>query len=186
MGFRSGSLDNFVKLSQGQVINAKTRHLIKDQGIPLLRITELVKFSISNIFIDESVNPKNIAKKEDLIYTRTGNTCGLIFKNREGVVYNNCFKVIPLNNSVRRDYIYWYLKQKSIFNIMVGLAASSAQPDLTHSAFFSVRTFMPNYETQETFSKLVSKIDLRMHLNQLQNRSLKHLQTVLLSKMINS
>ena len=157
--FFSGTLDNFVKLSQGQVINAKTRHLIKDKGIPLLRITELVNFSDGKIFIDESVNPKNIAKKEDIIYTRTGNTCGLVFKNREGVVYNNCFKVIPINDNVSRDYIYWYLKQKSTFKIMVSLASSSAQPDLTHKAFFSVDSFVPDVKTQRLFSNIVGLID---------------------------
>ena len=109
----------------------------------------------------------------------------MVFKNREGVVYNNCFKVIPINDNVSRDYIYWYLKQKSTFKIMVSLASSSAQPDLTHKAFFSVDSFVPDVKTQRLFSNIVGLIDSKMHLCQLLKKKLEELKIILLSKMIN-
>ena len=56
--------------------------------------TSVDRQSIKRIFIDEfEVSEKNIAKKDDIIYSRTGQV-GLVFKNKTGVVYNNCFKVI--------------------------------------------------------------------------------------------
>jgi type I restriction enzyme S subunit len=182
VNFRSGNLDKFVTLSQGQVINAKTRHLIVEKGIPLLRITELVN-GAESIYIDPSVNPKNIATKEDIIYTRTGNTCGLVFRNREGVVYNNCFKVIPIDNSVTRDFIFWYLKQKTTFRTMVELASSSAQPDLTHKSFFSVKSVMPDIDTQLKFSNLTNRIETCMISYSVEIKTLKKVAEIMLSRV---
>jgi len=45
----SGRLDQFVTLSQGQVINAKTRHLVVKQGLPLLKNQN--KYSLFSLFL---------------------------------------------------------------------------------------------------------------------------------------
>jgi len=182
-GWEVGSYEQFVRLSQGQVINAKTRHLIKEKGLPLLRITDLINDTRS-IFIDESVNPKNIASKDDIIYSRTGQV-GLVFKNKIGVVYNNCFKVIPKDKTVYKEYIYWLLKQKDTYREMVELASASAQPDLTHKAFFSVSIFMPDIIIQKAFSNLSIVIDENMYKKHIQNLTLVKMKNILLSKMSN-
>ena len=44
VGWCASKFDKYVELSQGQVINAKTRHLVVEKGIPLLKITDLFKF----------------------------------------------------------------------------------------------------------------------------------------------
>ena len=182
-GWEVGSYEQFVRLSQGQVINAKTRHLIKEKGLPLLRITDLINDTRS-IFIDESVNPKNIASKDDIIYSRTGQV-GLVFKNKIGVVYNNCFKVIPKDKTVYKEYIYWLLKQKDTYREMVELASASAQPDLTHKAFFSVSIFMPDIIIQKAFSNLSIVIDENMYKKHIHNLTLVKMKNILLSKMSN-
>ena len=175
-------LNSYVKLSQGQVINAKTQHLIKDTGLPLLRITDLLN-NTQKIFIDEfEVAEKNIAKRDDIIYSRTGQV-GLVFRNKTGVVYNNCFKVIPLDNKINEDYLFWFLKEKSTYRIMVELASGSAQADLAHSAFFSVYFLFPNLEIQKLFSEKVIPIQNIHEMFYEQNKILIRLKEILLSKM---
>jgi len=174
--------DKYVKLSQGQVINAKTQHLIKDTGLPLLRITDLLN-NTQKIFIDEfEVAEKNIAKKDDIIYSRTGQV-GLVFKNKIGVVYNNCFKVIPLDNKINKNYLYWFLKEKNTYQIMVELSSGSAQADLAHSAFFSVYFLFPTLEVQKVFSAKVIPLENSQEMYYEQNKVLIKLKEVLLSKM---
>jgi len=180
--WESNKLDRYVKLSQGQVINAKTQHLIKDKGLPLLRITDLLN-DTQKIFIDEfEVAEKNIARKNDIIYSRTGQV-GLVFKNKTGVVYNNCFKVIPLDNKINENYLYWFLKEKTTYRIMVELASGSAQADLAHSAFFSVFFLFPNIKTQKLFSDKIIPIENLQDVFSEQNKILIKLKQILLSKM---
>ena len=180
--WESNKLDNYVKLSQGQVINAKTQHLIKEHGLPLLRITDLLN-DTQKIFIDEfEVAEKNIAKKDDIIYSRTGQV-GLVFRNKTGVVYNNCFKVIPIDNKINKDYLFWFLKEKNTYRIMVELASGSAQSDLAHSAFFSVYFLFPTLEVQEFFSEKVMPIENLKEIFYEQNKIFFKLKEILLSKM---
>lgn len=61
-GWSHKSIGGYVSLSQGLVINKKTNHLIKDKGIPLLRIKDLIN-DTQEIFIDESV-PKKILQEK--------------------------------------------------------------------------------------------------------------------------
>ncbi|WP_458625971.1 restriction endonuclease subunit S [Winogradskyella sp. PC D3.3] len=182
LGWDSGKLDKYVTLSQGQVINAKTRYLVVKNGLPLLKITDLFN-DTATMFIDpEKVNKKNLATKEDLIYTRTGQV-GYIFRNKEGVVYNNCFKVNPIEGYLSKEFIYWYLKDENTRRLMIDLASGSAQPDLTHSAFFSVSILCPVVKIQDDFSKIsltiVKNIDEKHQLN----LKLETFKNIILSKM---
>ena len=155
------SIGNYVKLKQGLVINATTTHLIKPKGLPLLRITDLIN-GTKEIFIDESVEKKNIANLEDVIVTRTGQV-GLTFRNKEGVIHNNCFKVIPNERFLHKDYLYRFLKNKSIYHLMVELAkGSSAQYDLTHTAFNTLPIILPPIVIQTEFSQIIKPIEKRI------------------------
>ncbi|MBK6483742.1 MAG: restriction endonuclease subunit S [Chitinophagaceae bacterium] len=179
--WKAEKLNEFVVLSQGLVMNATTNHLLKEKGIPLLRITDLIN-DTQKIFIDESVPVKNIAKKEDIIYTRTGQV-GFVFRNKEGVVYNNCFKVTPKNELLLKDYIFWFLRQSSTYNLMVELAAGSAQSDLSHSAFYSVFIIAPSIPIQENFSIKIKPIENLIFSKRKEVLVLEKMKNLLLSKL---
>ena len=139
--FISCKMGDVVTLEQGLAINKKSKHLIVDNGIPLLRITDMLSGKF-NQFIDSlKVPEKFIVKKEDLIFSRTGQV-GLIFRNQQGIIHNNCFRVIPDNN-IDKGFMYWYLKQSYIKSYINTLASGAAQPDLNHDAFKSVPFFYP-------------------------------------------
>jgi type I restriction enzyme S subunit len=182
VGWSASKFDKYVELSQGQVINAKTRHLVVEKGIPLLKITDLFK-GTATMFIDkEKVSLKNIASKDDLIYTRTGQV-GFIFRNKEGVVYNNCFKIIPIKNIISKEILYWHFKDPQVRQLMIELASGSAQADLTHRAFFSVSMIEPLKQTQDRFSECSKAILVKIFNNDKLIIKLQKLQSLLLAKM---
>ncbi|MCP9767913.1 restriction endonuclease subunit S [Lacihabitans sp. LS3-19] len=181
-GWKVDYIGSYVKLSQGLVVNATTRHLIKDSGIPLLRITDLIN-DTQEIFIDESVNKKNIANKEDIIITRTGQV-GLVFRNKVGVIYNNCFKIEPSSETIEKEFLFQFLKRKETYNSMVELASgSSAQYDLTHTAFNTIKIIIPDLNTQKSFSKFVKPIESHKEIIYIENQKLTELKELLLSKL---
>ncbi|MEI9945618.1 MAG: restriction endonuclease subunit S [Chitinophagaceae bacterium] len=172
----------YVKLSQGLVINATTHHLIKNTGLPLLRITDLIN-DTQEIFIDKSVDKKNIANNEDIIITRTGQV-GLVFRNKTGVIYNNCFKINPDDKVLKKDYLFWFLKRDTTQHAMIELASgSSAQFDLTHTLFNTLYIILPSIKSQNNFSKIVLPIERHKEIIDSENKKLEKLKNLLLAKL---
>jgi type I restriction enzyme, S subunit len=182
IGWDFKNIGNYVKLTQGFVMNATTTHLVKETGLPLLRITDLLNDTVQ-YYIDEKVDKKNIALKEDIIITRTGQV-GLVFRNKIGVVYNNCFKISPIADNLDKEYLYWFLCQTNTFNSMVELASgSSAQFDITHTAFNTMPIILPSKSIQKRFRLIAQPINTHLDLLYNENKILKDLKELLLSKL---
>ena len=187
LGWKEDIIGNYVELSQGLAINAKTNHLIKNdnklEGIPLLRITDLIN-GTKEIFIDKSVPQKNVATRNDIIVTRTGQV-GLVFRNKEGVLHNNCFKVEVKDLDLNEDYLFWFLKMDNTRREMIEVASGSAQPDLTHTSFKSLKILIPDNKVQDLFSRTVKKIEKVIYLKESSNYILENIKNILLSRIVN-
>ena len=143
-GWAETTMDKLVELAQGVAINAKTNHVLceKLEGLPLLKINNLLNNTIDQYANPKLVPQKAILKRDDIIFTRTGQV-GWVFTNKIGILHNNSFKVIP-SEKLDKKFLYWFLKQKSIYNYVQKVAAGSAQPDLNHGSF---RTITIKYPT---------------------------------------
>ena len=182
VGWDFKNIGKYVKLTQGFVMNATTSHLVKNTGLPLLRITDLLN-NTTQYYIDENVDKKNVATKDDLIITRTGQV-GLVYRNKVGVIYNNCFKISPIDDNLDKEYLYWFLCQTETFNSMIELASgSSAQLDLTHSSFYTMPIILPSKKIQERFRVIAKPINTYLDLLDKENIVLKKSKDLLLSKL---
>lgn len=153
-------IGRLVTLKQGFAINKKTKHHISDQPteLHLLRIGDM-KDGVFSIYVKDSIPNSFIAKQSDIIYTRTGQV-GLVFRNQEGVVHNNCFTVNSNDESVlNQNYLYYALQEKSFYNEAIRKATGAAQPDLPHNAFKSIKIFLPSIESQKRITNVLSAYD---------------------------
>ncbi|MEZ9471115.1 restriction endonuclease subunit S [Vibrio lentus] len=137
----SCKMGEVVSLEQGLAINKKSKHLLVENGYPLLRITDMINQRFAQFINREEIPEKFVAKDDDLIFSRTGQV-GLIFRNQKGVIHNNCFRITPVDK-LERGFLYWFLKQDKIKSYINTLANGSAQPDLNHDAFKSVPISFP-------------------------------------------
>ena len=166
------SMGDVVDVSQGLAINAKSKHLFRESGLPLLRITDLFNDSYLQFISEEDVPKQCIATEEEIIYTRTGQV-GFVFTNKKGVVHNNCFKVTPKNNVISREFVYWFLRQETIRAHVDTIASGSVQKDLTHSAFKTIEIKIPNLQTQKRIASFFRAIDDRIALLRETNTTLE-------------
>ena len=171
---RDITLGEITSLSQGLAINAKTKHLLKDTGIPLLRIKDLINNQAEQYIDHKNAPEKCIVKKSDIIYTRTGQV-GLVFNDREGVLHNNCFKVIPNETFVNKNFLYWILSQDKIRNHANNIASGSVQKDLNHSSFASIPIKLPSLEYQQKAVKILNQLKKKIELNQKMNETLEEI-----------
>lgn len=167
-------LGNLVELKQGMAINAKSNHLISKEktNLALLRIADMPTKS-KVVFMSEDTPERFIASEDDIIYTRTGQV-GLVFRNQQGVVHNNCFRVIPNNKEeLDKGYLYWYLNLNSIRNFANSIASGSAQPDLPHTTFKKIKILLPVIEMQTRIANILDQYDLAIENN---NKRIKLLE----------
>lgn len=181
VGFKTDHIESYVKLTQGQVINAKTNYLIESSGIPLLRIQDL-KSHEEHIFINPSVAASKIADMEDIIVSRTGNV-GLTFRHRRGVVHNNCFKVRSINEQLTPDFLFWFLKSKNVERQMRNLASGSVQADLSHQKFHTLPILLPTIKSQEQLSAFLNTIETKAENYLKLSSQLSQLKDLILRKM---
>ena len=166
-------IGELVDLRQGFAINAKSKCYISDKPttLHLLRIADM-RDDNYEIYIREDIPNQFIATENDIIYTRTGQV-GLVFKNKVGVVHNNCFTVTPKDSSVlNKDYLYYALRHVDFYRTATSLASGSAQPDLSHGAFKSIKIYLPDIDTQKHISDILRSLDEKIDLNRQINDNL--------------
>lgn len=141
-------------------------------NLALLRIADMPTKS-KVVFMSEDTPERFIASEDDIIYTRTGQV-GLVFRNQQGVVHNNCFRVIPNNKEeLDKGYLYWYLNLNSIRNFANSIASGSAQPDLPHTTFKKIKILLPVIEMQTRIANILDQYDLAIENN---NKRIKLLE----------
>jgi type I restriction enzyme S subunit len=173
-GWVETTLGEVVDLAQGVAINKKTDYVLcdKSKGVPLLKINNLLNNTVDHYVDLELVPKKAILEKDDVIFTRTGQV-GWVFTNKFGVLHNNSFKVIP-NDGLSKKFLYWFLKQKSVYNYVQKVAAGSAQPDLNHGAFKTIEIRLPSdVKEQKAIAKILTSFDDKIELLQAQNKTLE-------------
>jgi len=151
-------LGEVCSLHQGIAINAKTRHaLVEKSELPLLRIKDL-RNNTAEQYIDPNNYPINaLVNKKDIIYTRTGNSLGMVFRGRKGVLHNNSFKIVP-NSMLSRDFLYIWLQNPTFKSKIFSLASKAAQPDITHKIFKVQKIYIPPLEIQDIIVKKLNSL----------------------------
>ena len=143
-------------LYQGIAINNKSKHLLVEKSsLPLLRIKDL-KNNREEQYVSEEGYPVNSRVfEEDILYTRTG-SLGLVFRGRNGVLHNNSFKVVP-NDSIDKNYLFWWLQHASFKKAIMRLALKAAQPDITHAIFKIQKIEIPLLDDQKNWVENIER-----------------------------
>ena len=153
-------LEKLVELKQGLAINSHTNYLVSDHEtkLALLRIADMPS-KRKVVFMDEDTPDRYIADEDDIIYTRTGQV-GLVFTGQNGVVHNNCFRVIPIDEqTLSRKYLFWALSLPEVYYMANIYAAGAAQPDLPHSSFKKIKIPICSPKLQGKIVSILSAYD---------------------------
>lgn len=158
MSWVNYTLKDLVSLKQGFALNKKSQHHLSgdNSGLPLLKISDLIN-GTETLFVKSTIPEQFLVTPSEIIYSRTGQV-GIAFMGKTGVVYNNCFKVIP-NEKLDSVFIFHWLNSKPIRDYIKSLATGAAQPDLNHDAFKSVKINLPPLETQKRIASILSTYD---------------------------
>lgn len=146
------------KLKQGLQIN-KSKRFIESGPNRYTYIT--IKYLNSNNKYEEVEfiqNPDRgvICNKEEILFARTGAT-GTVITDVEGVFHNNFFKVIYDNNLVDKNYLVYYLNEKSVMETLLLKAGTTTIPDLNHNDFLDTEFLLNGLCEQKQITEFLDQ-----------------------------
>lgn len=178
--WKTYKLGEILDVKQGLAINKKTDHLLTNKSsMPLFKIRDLINNTVEHYVKEDKVPKQCIADYHDLIYSRTGQV-GLVFRGKIGCIHNNCFKIIPDESIVNKDFLYWFLKQPEIVEYANNIASGSVQKDLNHTAFKSIEILLSDYlNEQKKIAEILNAIDDKIENNLAINKTLEEMAMAL-------
>lgn len=176
-------MKNVSQINQGLQIAIKNRKRYEGQNRHVYITIQYLNNPVKNLEYIE--NPPNsvIVKRDDVIFTRTGNT-GQIVTNVEGVFHNNFFKVDYDRNKVNKEYLVYYLNWEPIQTLIKDLAGTTTIPDLKHGDFYNIAITLPSISEQ---LKVVSVLNANLKLIRKEKRkkqNLTNLKTGLMQDLL--
>ncbi|MEB6612488.1 restriction endonuclease subunit S [Staphylococcus pasteuri] len=155
----------FTKTNQGLQIAINDRETEYKEGLYFYITNEFLKPNSKTKYFIKNPPKSVIANEEDILMTRTGNT-GKVITGVFGAFHNNFFKISFDKNLYDRLFLFELLKSSKINNRILSLAGTSTIPDLNHSDFYSIRTFLPNKNEQQKIGDFFSKLDKQIELEE--------------------
>ena len=181
-GWRIGVLGDYVELSQGIQVEVEDQSLIKFEGYN--RFIRIIDYTPNSKEPPRYVNISNeryFSTREDVIMIRYGDA-GTVCRRLEGIIANNLFKITPFK-SITRNYVYHFLKNDTIQNLIKGSAASSTMPAITHKAVKDLVCLIPPNAKMQEFDSIINVIEKNICLKIDDNLKLTELQSLLVAKM---
>jgi type I restriction enzyme S subunit len=92
----------------------------------------------------------------EIAVTCRGATCGEVTITKPmSWITGNAMLVKPRNNKLRKEFLFHYLKNHGLKDVISG----SAQPQITRSGFAPLKIFLPNYGEQQRIADCLTSID---------------------------
>ena len=106
----------------------------------------------------------------------------------EGVFHNNFFKVIYDNNLVDKNYLVYYLNEKSVMETLLLKAGTTTIPDLNHNDFldteFLLNGLCEQKQITEFLDQKISQSNMIITKIKSQLQKLKEAKQALISEAV--
>jgi type I restriction enzyme, S subunit len=137
-------------------------------------------------YIDELTHEKlkrSQLKKDDILFSMAGVYLGKTAIVTEDILpanTNQALGIIRLNKEkANYKYIYYYLKQKSIIDLVNNYSGQSAQPNINLEEIGSIEILLPSLPEQQAIAEVLSSLDDKIDLLHRQNKTLEALAEIL-------
>lgn len=147
-------------VNQGFQINIQKREKHKRKNNKIyITIQHLNGVGDNEYIKDADHNESVVCSPNDVLMTRTGNT-GRVVTGVSGVFHNNFFRINFDKDKVDKNYLVYYLNQKTIQNLILEKAGTSTIPDLNHGDFYSIPFNYPkSLKEQKAIASALLNID---------------------------
>ena len=156
-------LGEYCKFSQGIQVDVDLQLREPKNGyVRFLRIENYTQKSQDFRYIPEELAGNKRIEKDEIAVVRYGATAGFISRGFEGVLANNLFKVIPLENKFTLPYLYEYLNSYKAFSFFQSEMSGGAMPALSFGIVKALKVPITVLEEQQKIATYLSSIDTKI------------------------
>jgi type I restriction enzyme S subunit len=148
-GWVEKPLKSLCNFSQGVQVDTKLQSEIQtnQNQIRFLRIVDFTQRNEPIRYIDFP-GEKFYVCPSDVSLVRYGASTGFVCRGLEGAIANNLFRVIPVDNSVSNDFLYWFLRSNAFQNIIKFKMIGTAMPAISFGMIGEIVVPIPPTEDQ--------------------------------------
>ncbi|MFX0087514.1 MAG: restriction endonuclease subunit S, partial [Candidatus Hodarchaeota archaeon] len=141
-------LKNHIKFIKGRK-PGKMRYNKQEGDLPVILINSI---DTGNFLYS---NPKNqiLCNEKDVLMVLDGASSGRVEKGYEGIIGSTLAKLLVVSNSITKEFLYLYLKEK--YNQINYNVTGSAIPHADKRYILSLKILIPDNETLESFQKII-------------------------------
>ena len=176
------NLGSVAKFNQGLQVPVEDQLLTKENNF--IRFIRIVDFTKSGDepprYIKNVDNSSYKTEEDDLIMIRYGSqTAGRLVRGLKGIIANNMFKISLTDTIVDKNYLYTYLSQKNVYDILNSSQSSSTMPAITFGMISALPIPIPSINEQKQIAEILSSLDDKIELNRKININLEKLASSL-------
>ena len=103
-------------------------------------------------------DPDKIINEKDIVIVRYGASAGYVGRGFSGVLANNMFRVIPSEN-VDREFLYYLLTDKRVFDYFQKSMIGGAMPALSFNIVGNLKVQLPPLSEQKKIASILASWD---------------------------
>lgn len=172
--WKTVGLGEISEFSQGLQVDPKDQFYEYEEGmVRFIRIIDFTNPSEPVRFIN-CTNDRYMVNENDIVMIRYGSqTAGKVVKGMQGVIANNMFKINILSNEVERSYLYHFLSNRQVFDLLRSSQSSSTMPAITFGLMKSLEISYPPIPEQKAIAHILGTLDEKIELNRQMNETLE-------------
>jgi type I restriction enzyme M protein len=142
------NLGELCELRQGLQVDTELQSKENKDGFsPFLRIINYTQIGSELRYIP-TPNLRYFVDKTDVIMVRYGDA-GFVGRGYDGVIANNLFSINPINDELKKDFLFHLLKSDVYKKILKSKIQSSGLPAVNHKTIKEIEIPLPPIEVQE-------------------------------------
>lgn len=170
------SLGEIASFSQGIQVPAEEQLSKFCEG--LIRFVRIVDYTndLEPIRYIEKPAERYIAGKDDIVMIRYGSqTAGKVVRGHIGAIANNMFKINLSVDFIDNGFLYYMLKDSSVYNYLRSTQSSSTMPAISFGMLKPLKVKYPNLKDQKKIAYFADCINKKIQLNQQINQTLEQM-----------
>ncbi|MEI6752439.1 MAG: restriction endonuclease subunit S [Paludibacter sp.] len=174
-------LKNVASFSQGIQVDPKDQKEVPfDNSVRFIRIVDFTKGTNEELRYIDNPGERYLVEEDDLVMIRYGSqTAGKIARGFKGAIANNTFKISLNEDILNKNFVFYFLSQKSVFDYFHLSQASSTMPAITFDMIGNLDLLVPPIQEQTAIASILSSLDDKIDLLHRQNKTLEQLAETL-------
>ena len=159
-------LGEIFKFSQGLQVDIENQFLIKtstrERFIRIIDITQ----KINEIRYVEKISNNYMVNIDDIFIVRYGASVGTIGFGYHGIIANNLFKLIKLDENIFSKFFYFQFNTEKFKNNLLQTSSSTSMPALNFKGINKINVCLSTLQEQEKIADFLSSVDKKISLTE--------------------